>query len=69
MKGFINFTVKQFGQDSQVTAHLSQIYKLDNVYFWQGFPITTHPNQLQKDIAHETERLQKQYNQFEKQKL
>lgn len=61
MKGFINFTVKQFGQDAAVTAHFSQIYKLDNVFFWQGFVITTHPNTIQKDINHEIERLQKQY--------
>ena len=56
MKEFITFTVKQFGQDSTVTAHYSQIYKMDKQFFWQGFPITTDKSVIKSKIEHETDR-------------
>ena len=62
MKQFINFTVKQFGKETPVSAHFSKIYKMDGIFFWEGFPITTHAAEIQKDINEEISRSEKVFS-------
>lgn len=61
MKQFITFTVKQYGQDATVSAHYSKIYKMNGTFFWEGFAITTHAAELQKDIEHQITQSEKNY--------
>lgn len=53
MKGFITFAVLGLTEEQNVTAHYTTVYKMNDVLFWRGFEIVTHPMMVEADIKNE----------------
>lgn len=48
--GFLTFIIFYFGEEQEVTAHYTSIYKVNDTYFWNNCQIVTHEVPLESDI-------------------